>query len=255
MKKNTTDEMDQLIKKAIQEEFDSIEPPIPSREAWFVFTSNKKKCKWKNIFSTSVNRKFIYIVCAVIFITIFMMTPQSGSALGKISKMFNKLQGNVVQLFVKDSEADYEKSSLPSDEFSIVDGSEAESVSMDLEQAEQVTTFPILLPTWLPEGVSLNEIVAVLIENEKSEEVYLNYSGDNIEFTIRQMDIAHAFGLGAAVDQDDIRIDEIIINGHTGNLFIHKNGIIELVWMTNSSYLSIDGVISKDEIIKIAESM
>ena len=78
---------------------------------------------------------------------------------------------------------------------------------------------------------------------------------DDIKFTIRQMKIDQAFGLGAFADQDDIRITDITINGHVGNLIKHKNGMIELLWITNSYYLSIDGFISEEEIVKIAESM
>lgn len=259
MRKRSDKDMDRLIEEAIKEEFNSITPPMSTNEAWEMFNKRREQKKRKNKsikILTIFNKKFVYVVSSIIIvISLFALAPQNGAAFSKITEIFNKIQGNVVQLFIKVGGSEENENGPSSDEFTVIEGSEVISEQMNLEQAQQETEFPIIVPKRLPSGVHLKNVTVLKKANIKSKEIYLNYMGSDNQFTIREMVVGNRFGFGASFDQEDTKVEEININGHKANLIKYKNGFMGLVWITQNHYLSIEGNITKEQIIRIAESM
>lgn len=259
MRKRSDKDMDRLIEEAIKEEFNSITPPMSTNEAWEMFNKRREQKKRKNKsikILTIFNKKFVYVVSSIIIvISLFALAPQNGAAFSKITEIFNKIQGNVVQLFIKVGGSEENENGPSSDEFTVIEGSEVISEQMNLEQAQNVTSFAIVAPKWVPADFYLKDVTVSKKTNEKSEDIYLNYQGDQKEFKIREIIIGNEFGLGATVDEEDTKMEEVDINGHTATLLIYKNGFIELVWTTQNHYFLIEGFLTRVQMLKIAKSM
>jgi hypothetical protein len=232
---------------------------MSTNEAWEIFNKRReqKRRKKKSIkIPTIFNKKFAYLASSIIIvISLFTLAPQNGAAFSKLTEIFNKIQGNVAQLFIKVGGSEENENGPSSDEFTLIEGSEVISEQMNIEQAQSETSFPIIIPKWVPSDYYLKNVTVFKKTNKKSQDIYLNYQGDQKEFTIREVAIGNEFGLGAMVDQEDTKLEEVNINGYSATLLIYKNGFMGLAWTTQNHYLLIEGFLSKEQIVKIAESM
>lgn len=242
---------DRLIKDALKEEYEEIKPTLSSNEAWELFTKKKRKSS-----SYIPKKRFIYLAaCIAVFLTIFFITPQSGYAFNKVFDFFHTIQGNVMQLFITSNNDINEKNSPSDEEFALVEDSEIISESMTLDEAQKITAFPILTPKWLPGETDLQDVTVIREVNGESEEIYLNYNGDETQFQIRELTAAASFGFGAALDQEDAVLEEVMIHSYQGNLLTFKNDSTQLLWITEDHFLSIEGNLTKEQIMEVAESM
>jgi hypothetical protein len=259
MKQRSDKDLDRLIEEAAKEEFNSITPPMSTNEAWEIFNKRReqKKRKKKSIKApTSFNKKFVYVASSIIIvISLFTLAPQNGAAFSKLTEIFNKIQGNVAQLFIKVGGSKENGNGPSSDEFTVIQGSEVISEQMGLEQAQSETSFPIIIPQWVPSDYYLKNVTVSKKTNKKSQDIYLNYQGDQNEFTIREVAIGNQFGLGTTVDHEDTKLEEVEINGHTATLLIYKNGFLEVIWTTQNHYFLIEGFLTREQMLKIARSM
>lgn len=246
---NYKHDLDKVIKDALREEFDNIEPTLSSSQAWQRFKENNKQLKWLPVGSYS---KVLYpIFCLLIFFTLFFMTPYNGNAFNKVIDFFESIQGNVANLFMNSSDEQHH-SSL--DEFS-VDNPVIVSKSMSLNEAIDEVSFPVLEPRWVPENFQLVDVIVYKVNELESNEIHFLYMDDHRQFIIKQIDSASIFGLGADRDLDESNTKEVFIHAHRGNIVIHRSDYLELFWVTQDQYISIEGNLSEEELLKIAESM
>src|SRR5699024_3804862 len=96
--------VDKLIKEAIRSELDNSPLPVPVDAAWEQLATklnNQEPCDRRPPF---YKNKIIY-VAAIIFISlIVLLSPQTGGAYSKVVEVFQKVQENVTQLFIKVSD-------------------------------------------------------------------------------------------------------------------------------------------------------
>jgi Domain of unknown function (DUF4367) len=57
------------------------------------------------------------------------------------------------------------------------------------------------------------------------------------------------------VDRSNLSVEELNLNGQRISLITFKNGIRKLAWKTQSHFLQVEGELTEDEIVGIAESM
>ena len=100
-------------------------------------------------------------------------------------------------------------------------------------------------PTYIPEGFSISD--TQFTNNDKS----VMYSHGEDYFYISQTNNLSY----ARIDTEGSEHVEKIIIGNSEAFLVYENEIVSLVWICGETYLSIDGKISIDEAIKIAEGI
>ncbi len=100
-------------------------------------------------------------------------------------------------------------------------------------------------PTYIPEGFSISD--TQFTNNDKS----VMYSHGEDYFYISQTNNLSY----ARIDTEGSEHVEKIIIGNSEAFLVYENEIVSLVWICGETYLSIDGKISIDETIKIAEGI
>lgn len=249
-------EVDLLIKRVIQGEMENSPPPISTDKAWEQLNMklNNRQSRFKP--SRLYKNKLFYAVAIIFISLVIILSPQTSSAYHTIVEVFQKVQENVTQLFIKVEDKSPENEDAPIiDDMYIIDEDELISLELDLEEAQRETVFSIKQPKVVPEEYTLKNVTVFKGENAKSEDITLNYEGNEGNFNINQKLFEESFSAGVTIDNNDTQIESVDIHEHSGSLLQYKNGFLELIWVTESHYYSISGPLSKDQIIKIATSM
>ena len=246
---------DLLIKKAIRNEMENSPPPLPTDEAWKQLEAKLKDQQPSSSHSPFLKSKLFYAVAIIFISLIILLSPQSSSAYSTFVEVFQKVQENVTQLFIKVEGDSPSGDKLPStDDIYIIDD-EMISRELSLEDAQEGTAFIIKQPKIVPEGYTLKNVTIFKSDNEKSDDITLNYEGSEGYFNMNQKLFGESFSAGITVDNEDAQIDSIDIHGRSANLLQYKDDFLELIWVTEDHYYSISGTLSKEEIVEIAKSM
>lgn len=256
----TDRDIDQWIKDAIREEIrNSPPPPLTTEKAWEQLNerlnenNHYKNTKEKWLFYKS---KLFYAACLLAVMIFVLSKPDNGAAFAKLTEMFNKVQGSIVQLFINVGNPPEQDENAPtSEELVVIEGSEIISEKMSLEEAQKLMAFTIKIPENIPDGFALDSVTVTKRKNQLSKEIYLNYQGNQRLFLIHEKMIDDSFGASVMADQEDTKIEEVNIYGQQASLLTYKNGTLELIWATPNYYLSIFGKLSREEIFNIAKSI
>lgn len=249
-------EVDLLIKRVIQSEMENSSPPISTDKAWEQLNMklNNRQSRFKQ--SRFYKNKLFYAIAIIFISLVIILSPQTSSAYNTIVEVFQKVQENVTQLFIKVEDKSPANENAPiTDDMYIIDEDELISLELDLEEAQKETVFSITQPKFVPEEYTLKDVTVYKSENEKSDDIILHYEGNEGSFNIEQKVFGESFSAGLTIDNNDTQIESVDIHEHSGSLLQYKNGFLELIWVTESYYYSISGALSKDQVIKIAKSM
>jgi hypothetical protein len=127
-------------------------------------------------------------------------------------------------------------------------------VSMALDEAQEISEFEILVPSYVSEGYELDHVSYSknsLVSNLK-ESITLFYSNEE-----EQILVSENFYEGEK-ETDSLSILEsetVSVNGEDADLYSMYGDSLMLQWETDDAILSISASLDRDEIIKIAESM
>lgn len=258
MKHLKDEHIDEFIQEALHHEIENIpSPPISADDAWMKLRSKlneQRPTPNHSIF----RKKIIYSVAILFIVSLIVFSPQGSEAYSKVIEIFQKVQGNVIQLFGKVGDNDPTNGDAPSsesDDIMIINESEILTIQLDLEGARQATDFMINIPKVVPEGFFLKDVTVFKRADEQSKDIILNYEGKGRSFNVIQKPVEDSLSFGVTANNDEVQVESIEINGNPANLLQHDNGFLELIWVTGSHYYSISGVISQDEIIEIAKSI
>lgn len=134
-------------------------------------------------------------------------------------------------------------------QFEIPDGAQVSDLedkrptSVTLDEARAQADFPLLLPGYLPEGVTLIDVLTM------EGAVILYYDHSDTSFTIIQ---------GWPHGERDVPIgqrSELSLRGQTADLISDDLGNNFLSWTENDVTIVIAGHISQDEVVQVAESL
>lgn len=108
----------------------------------------------------------------------------------------------------------------------------------------------VIYPSYIPEGFVKDESIEE-IDLPVHDCVYVNKSNIRIEFKQRVM-----AGAQMGVDTEDTEVSELEVNGRKA-LYYERKGQRHIIWASNSYFYLIhaDSRVSKDEVLKIAESV
>jgi outer membrane lipoprotein-sorting protein len=113
-----------------------------------------------------------------------------------------------------------------------------------LDEAQAQADFNLLVPNYLPEGVTLIDVLAV------DEAFILRYDHSETSFTIVQ-----GFVSGRNSPPPGSQKTEVTVRGQTANLITDGLGNNFLAWTENGVTITVAGRISQDEMLKVAESL
>lgn len=258
MKQSNTDHLEMIIKEALKDELENTpEPALSTDKAWKQLKSNldkKHSFPKKHRFFT----KILYAACALFFVaSLLFFVPHGGQAYSTFTDIFQTVQDNVVRIFAGVGGDDPETGDPHAPDMNdvhVIEGSEGVAKIVSLEEAQEEAAFKIQLPNVLPDGFTLKDVTIITTEIAKSGDIYLNYENDEADFVINQKSVGEQFGYGSVADADDVQVETIEVNGQEAVLS-QFDGYIELVWVTQTRFFSINGTISKEQIIKVANSL
>ncbi|HEY4552229.1 MAG TPA: DUF4367 domain-containing protein [Bacillaceae bacterium] len=244
--------LDSFLREALEEKMAESPPPLLTmEEAWKKIRKPKKKAG--RYYGLSI------LAAASVCILFFSIwSPGGGAADGRLVQILHTVQGSVLQFFGGTEAKPLPKGgeTPPTDEgFAVIEDSEAVSERMSLEEAQKVTDFAIKIPKSVPSDARLDHVAVTRQAGEKSREIYLHYMRGGTPFTFTQMSASDQFGFGGAADGDDTKIEDVLISGQKGILIVFKNGHVQLIWMTQTHYYSIEGDVTKEEAMQMANSM
>jgi outer membrane lipoprotein-sorting protein len=114
---------------------------------------------------------------------------------------------------------------------------------LTLDEARAQADFALLVPTYVPEGVTLIDVLTV------DGAFILHYDHSMTSFSVTQ-------GLSEGVREAPTgQKTEAIVRGQTANLITDGMGNNFLTWVEEGVTITIAGRISQDEILKVAESL
>jgi hypothetical protein len=113
-----------------------------------------------------------------------------------------------------------------------------------LDEARVQVDFPLLVPSYLPEGVTLVEVLAM------DQAIIQRYDHSETSFTVIQGSIDDRMPLPAGTQET-----EFSVRGQTATLYSDEAGSSLLTWEEDGVAITIAGHISQDEIVKVAESL
>lgn len=251
--------LDEYIREALVEKMSENQPPLTSAEAWDRL-QNLNNSKPKKHF-----RKSLLVVAALMLLFVIAWSPEKGTAFGRFVNIYHIVQGSVVQLVgqigieappkTKDTPKEKDTEEFSEDEFQIVDGSEQIIEQVSLEEAQKLTNFIVEIPKFIPSGFLIDEVNVIRDEDKQVEEVFIHYNKGEKGFILSEMKVKDTFGFGAIIEQEDLTVEEMVINGDRANLVKFNDDVRQLIWMTQTHYFSIEGNITESEMIKIAKSM
>ncbi|MEH7239042.1 DUF4367 domain-containing protein [Bacillus sp. JJ1562] len=240
-----------VLRDSMKSEYKNAPLPAFSKEdTWLKIqqglSENKKK---KVIFKPGLFAASILI--AFIFGTLAFENRQ-GNAFGWITKYLQKDNGTITQ--IEDSISTGESNSLPLPSANSLQeiGTLTKEEIMSLSEAQKVAEFHILIPTFLPEGYELLDVTVVYGENETSNDIILNYSN---QLMIQQIAGVEDMGNTLIIDNEDTKVETILINGEKASLLTFKDNTSRLIFNQLKTRIIISGSLPGEELISIAESM
>lgn len=248
--------IDQLIEDVVKAEIkNSPAPALSTAEAWEQLNQRLQDRRAVNQQRKGRYRsRGLLLACAAVVLLAVLWNPVNSSAFGKLTEIFQQVQGAFIELFVR-VDAPYEDENAP-DNYAIVNELRVRSETMSLEEAQKNTSFDIKVPSYIPDGFQLESVIVIQKDNQISEEIYLQYKNNNRSLVIGEKIIRDFKGTTVVADYEDTIREEITVNNHLANLFTYKDGTLELIWVVDDyNYFEITGILPKDEIIAIAESI
>jgi outer membrane lipoprotein-sorting protein len=131
----------------------------------------------------------------------------------------------------------------------VIDFKDMEPVPVTLDEALEQAEFPLLVPSYVPEGTTLIDVLAM------DHGVVLHYDHAEVSFTVvqrleREEDGERFLGLEALPQES------VTVRGQAATLFVDEGaGKSLLTWTENGVRITIAGDIGRDEILKVAESL
>lgn len=217
-------------------------PPLTAQDAWEQLRE-PQRYKLLPSLSGSVNPKrmravlFLVLVIAILWPAVSLWSSIDGST-------------------EKASSAPPAEEILP-DQYDVVsESSTGASESMgSLLQAQEVVDFAILIPKNVPSGLQLSQVKVMRDAQKRSKEVYLIFQGEQRGFVVSEMAVNQQVELGTVVNRSGTDVLDLYIKDRKAQLFLNQNGISKLVWKTDQLYISVEGRLTKEEILAIAESI
>ena len=124
-----------------------------------------------------------------------------------------------------------------------------------VEEMFTATGFEVIEPSYIPQSFELVSLQVYTEEKVGAVETFLHYELNEKYFIITQIMQSDQLGFNGSVQSEEEKIEEVDVNGMTGSLVEASQEDYILVWFSPTHFLSVEGNIVAEEIVKIARSM
>jgi hypothetical protein len=253
MKKND-DQYEKIFIQSIKDDFNQESDPLYSKEQTWNEIS-KQLFEKRNRTTTFKSGRLVAALFALFIIGSTFFYASSTSAFGWIKEFFVSQEGSTAYIHSGSKPADDSNMKPPSAEEIVVHEGVSKSHSVNISEAHELASFHLYVPTYIPDGYSENEAI-VDCYNDKCNVITLLYKGvEDNPLTIKQHFFAGAYGTGGSVS-NVIETKQVTVNGTEATLIItsHEN-LKFLKWSKHNIEFTVDGYLSEDEILQVAESL
>ncbi|RCW73180.1 DUF4367 domain-containing protein [Saliterribacillus persicus] len=245
------------IEAVLKEIYHSPSDPLFSKEETWdkvsIETVRAHKKKQKFSFSKGILVASMFVV---LLVSGFFLENNNTKAFGWFTNLFVNSEGNVTQITQSTGDSEDVKNEDSIDvgeiESNVIEITEE---SMSLEQAQKEALFDIIIPSSVPDGFELQEVIVLKEMDEVKTAKIMYESPENITLAIAQTYQNQDFSKSIVVDNEDTEIAKIEINGVEAQLFLYKDGWNELIWYDFPFEWSVSGEIDKTNLIETAESL
>jgi hypothetical protein len=248
------DHLDKLMIEIMKDDFDHVPDPLKSKEeTWSqisktIWTKQQVKSPYK-LWGTAVTMFALVIIGA----SFFSATPTT--AFGWMKEFFT---------FQKDSSFYTQSGSKPidnsnmkppsADEFVVLEG-ENKTHNVTVSEAKEMATFNLYVPTYVPDGYTEKKAIVNCFKDECNSIILIYEANDGNPLQIEQQFFEGAYGAGSVVS-NVIETKEKKVNGNDATLIITSHKNLKFVkWSNNNIEFTVDGYLSEEEIMKVAESL
>ncbi|MGG1880528.1 DUF4367 domain-containing protein [Paenibacillus cisolokensis] len=251
---NEQNEQDRVIRKWLQDEYNSIEIPDPS-PAWDkVRIQLERRRRHKKL------RSRMAILAAVVAAALMInaaATISISKTYAQMSSLLQEVRNYFVEIFFTKEAFDHSAAvTAPPAPDEAEHAALPEEVSLEAAQAK--LAFSLLVPAAMPDRYSLDRVRIFQEEDGQYRNAYLEYaSSDQHIVKISQ----HVISPGSTRVKSDISasagdIQQVWIGGSQGVLIIVPEGYATLEWLTEDGIkISISGKLTGQELMRVAESL
>lgn len=271
----TDEELDELLRKAVQARMEDCDPP-PVEEAWKRFKARLRRyeAERRKVRIGPWRLPRLALAAALLFALLIAIPITFPDQLGAIGRRVFHTTRTVVDL--GDGEMNLMAGRHPQDQAPPSppppglgpEGGTAldpevkeipmppEQKGLSLEEVRSAAPFMVRAPRYLPAGYTRKDITYQPHPGGTSGRVEMFYEGpDGGHLRFEQFNITGGFGMGRGFDADDTEIREVRINGNSATLLIHKKQWCTLTWFDNEMFYELSGKIPPEEIQKVAASI
>lgn len=253
---------ERLFKDAVKKNYNQTpEPPISKEVMWERINKELIEKQSSNGFPSFINKKVLSVasVFFILIISSLFFQLKDGEAFGWFTDYFVAEQGSSTKVTNQLSDEPIETEDIPP--VPSPDDIESKELipieeSTSFEEAKETVTFSLLKPSFVPDDYTLTDVTVITFNDHPQEEVMLTYKSGEDVFTIGQKPIiGEQFSGNITVNNEETVVSTIDINGQEATYFGFSDGDAQLVWMRMRTFISIEGPLSQDEMIKIASSL
>lgn len=239
---NHKDKIDRLITRATEANInEGLSKEINLDEEWVKFKIKyfSRKSYFYSLKSIAV---MILILCGT-GILCSILFPVQAKALNLKSLEFFKsfIVGKVQTVAI-----DYANQNSADD---IID-----SLSPQIIDKIQSVQFKILLPIDYLDEYQINSLTVDQLGDSTDVAIELS-ANDSRKVAIQQTNITRGFSQGLSFDNEDTVLKKIRINGQEATLTAYKEQFVSLTWIDGDVFVSMDGNIGEDEMLRLGSSM
>lgn len=260
MKQYSDAELDKLIKEAVCEMVDSVDPP-PLEESWARFEKKYYGQKKTPVGCRRNGYSFFLRLAAAAGIMLLLAGAFSLSFPAKARAIGERLVSTVetllnsTQMNIRTEYKHNEPGLLPPPPEDLKELPIDQEKVVSLEEAQSTSPFPVTLPRYLPKGYALERITHQGMVKD-TVIITLEYTDPAANsFSISEKNIPDGYVEGYGYDIEDAVVEDIQIESSTGKMIIFKNGDIKVRWIKQGVQYELDGPVSKEEALKIVQSM
>lgn len=213
------EDLDQLLKEAVQENIDSIEVPYLD-DVWSNIEDNINKKDNGRI--AILNKRVASVIAAVLALVVIYSTTDEGYAYYRrfLSFVTNTIE-NKIDIGSKQNTPPNPK---------IDENLVLTTESLSIKDAIQQATFDIRIPTYEPIGYSIDEIILTHFGGETLRAEILYISEDSKLIKLEQEPIIGDYAQTIQIDPDRTKVSNINENGINYNLIEASDGEVMVVW-------------------------
>jgi len=240
-------DMDLLIEIAYKAKYNTMECP-PKEEVWSNIKNSLNKKQKSFIKRKSLTAAILFLIFTGLF---FVSNPTSVGAFA------NKIIESIINI-TEDTFNIRRKVNVKNTSNTI----NTEFDDPRLTDTQNLINFDLRVPQYMPKDYYLEKI-NVLNSNNEQEIVFLHYTNINSKEDTQKSFIqieqeSNPNGINISLNllrEKDTKIKKAKIHGNEYILVFYKNGFSKLMWDIGNISYTIQGKISEDEMLKIAESM